>query len=190
MNANDHRYRARGAALAGLLAAGAALNGCASGRTFVLNRAIGMPEYRTVYVHEGESPVALEPAQKQRFEGALRARLMREPALALSEAPRGDALTIEYRVIAHDKGSAAVRVVNGAIQAVGVPVSGLGDGTLGVDVIYRDSAGATLARIVADGPIAGVLGSTGAGLDSAAESIAAFTKKTFRAPALDEVALH
>ena len=185
----NHRYH-RPASASAVCTLALTLGGCAAGHIFVLDRPEGMPAYSTVYLYEGGSTAALEPAQKEHFESMLRTRLRREPALGLSESPRDDALSIEYRIVALDKGSAAARVVNGAIQVVGVPVSGLGDGTLGVDVIYRDRSGAAIAHIVADGPIAGLLGSTNAGLDSAAESISAFTKKTFRAPDSAAVALH
>lgn len=183
-------YRSSTSRTALLFTLAAGLGGCAAGHTFVLERPEGMPSYATVYIHEGDSTASLEPRLREHFESTLRTRLMKDPSLMLADGPRDDALMIEYRIIAHDKGSAAARLVNGAIQVVGVPVSGLGDGTLGVDVTYRDRSGATLAHIVADGPIAGLLGSSSAGLDSAADSIAAFTKKTFGTGPETVVALH
>jgi hypothetical protein len=163
------------------------LGGCAAGHTFVLDRPAGMPRFQAVAIHEGHSTAELDPALRAHFESVLRKRL--QPAFA-RESESVPPLDLEYRVISHDKGSAAARVVNGAIQVVGVPVSGLGDGTLGVEVLYRDPSGATLAHIVADGPIAGVLGSSSSGLDSAAASIAAFTTKTFGSRDSDAVAIH
>lgn len=173
------KHPATGRRTAAVLALAALLTGCTSGHTFILSRPAARRSYPAVALREGASTATLDPEFKDYFLKQLRSELAEKPALAISD--ESPALTLEYRMVTYDKGVAAARVVNGVIQLAGVPVSGMGDGTVGIEVLYKDRSGAVVAQIVADGPIRGPLGSTKGGLDMAAENIAAFTKQQFQA---------
>lgn len=164
--------------LASTIAAAAFLLGCASGHTFVLQAHRPGPAPMSFALKEGASTVEVQPELRDYFRTALATRLERGSMLKPAESAPD--LIVEYRFVAFDAGKAGARVVNTAIQVVGVPVSGIGDGNLGVDVVYRNRDGRALSQIVADGPIAGLFGSSRSGLDTAAASIAAYTQETFQ----------
>lgn len=123
----------------------------------------------------------LDPELRDRFEQELRRLLRKHPEIHLTDDAGESALVMEYRLITRDEGNAAARIGNGVIQVVGLPVSGLGDGTMGVEVRFLDASGHRIAHIVAHGPVAGVFGSPGRGMELAAASVAEFVRETFAA---------
>lgn len=164
------------ACISALLVVAAAGGGCAAGRTFVLTRPTPQASFAGVRLSEGDSTAPVSDNLKRHFESSLRAALGRGGML---DAETGGSITLRYRIVGFDRGDPAGRVFNGAIQVVGVPVSGIGDGGVGVEAVYIDAHGREIGRIVADGPIAGLFGSPRGGLDQAARSIADYTKAHF-----------
>lgn len=163
----------------GLIAAaalGAALAGCTSGHTFVLEPAGESAGSGTVLIRRAASHVEVDAELAERFEAKLAARLARDAGL--TEAEDAD-LVLEYRFVLFDSGSTAMRLGAGAASLLGSPFYGLGDGAVGVDVNFVDREGRGLARIVVDGPISGAFGSSGGGLDTAASSVSKFTARHF-----------
>lgn len=168
--------RSERACAATLVMVTAAAGGCASGRTYVLTRPSPQRPFTEVHLAEGESTVLVSDELKRHFESSLRAALR---SGGTRDAGSGGPLVVRYRIVGFDRGDPAGRVFNGAIQVVGVPVSGIGDGGVGVEAVYLDAHGREIGRIVADGPIAGLFGSPRGGLSQAARSIAEYTREHF-----------
>jgi hypothetical protein len=156
----------------------AVMHGCVSGHTFVLERP-AMP--LSIDRVRPAAEVALDPTLRDRFEQELRRRLRKHPEIHITNDAGESALVMEYRLITRDEGNAAARVGNGVIQVIGVPVSGLGDGTMGVEARFLDASGNRIAHVVAHGPVAGIFGSPERGMELAAASVAEFVRETFGA---------
>lgn len=160
------RARRRLAAAAPL---GLVLAGCQTGHTFVLKPPPPGAAYRDVAIRQGESTVTIPSDLQEHFEKRLSERL---PAGQSSQ----EDLTLEYRLVLHDPGHKGARIGAALVNLTGLPTGALGWGLLGVEVVYRDVAGTEVARILADGPIDGPLGSSRRGLTTAADSIVSFTR--------------
>ncbi len=162
------------ASFSGLLA------GCQEGRAFVLEPAAPDPRFAGVVVREGESTAPFTDDKRTHFERELRHRLA---FAGMRDATPADApLVIEYRQVLHDEGSSATRVGAAIVAVTGFPTGALGMGQLGVEATYKDASGNVLARIVADGPIDGPLGTPKTGLSTAARTIASYAKSHFAEP--------
>jgi len=72
---------------------------------------------------------------------------------------------------------------------IGSPLYGLGEGAVGVDVLYTRLDGTALGHIVTDGLVAGAFGNTASALDEAAGFIASYTKANFQCPHRDELGI-
>lgn len=155
------------------------LGGCQMGRTYVLGMAPASPTYTHVLVREADSMMKLTDEQKTHFEKQLATQLARAPHPLPVGAGEGQPLIIEYRLILHDAGSTATRVGAAVVNLTGIPTGSLGNGTLGVEVTFKDDSGTTLATILTDGPIDGPLGSTENGLSTVAKSVGTYARVHF-----------
>lgn len=160
------RARRRLAAAAPL---GLVLAGCQAGHTFVLTAPPPDAAFRDVSIRQADSTVTIPDELRDHFERRLGERLP-----AGDSSPEG--LTLEYRLVLHDPGHKGARIGAALVNLTGLPTGALGWGLLGVEVVYRDAAGIEVARILADGPIDGPLGSSRRGLTTAADSIASYTR--------------
>ncbi len=156
------------------------ITACTTSRTFVLEPASAMRTHSLASIEHLPSTVTLDPSLasqfETRFESQLSRRLSPEASIVPPEA--GD-LNIRYRFVLYDAGSTATRVGAGVASLAGSPFYGLGDGALGVDVIFTNSDGRVLGRIVVDGPISGAFASADGALATAAASIARYAKQNF-----------
>lgn len=155
------------------------LASCQAGRTYVIESMPPRFAVDAVAIREGASTADVDADLKAHFERTLRERLANDdhpvpPALRVDD---GAPLTVEYRFILNDPGSAATRVGAAIVSVAGVPMGALGEGTVAIDVVYRDADGHEISRIIADGPIDGPVGTSKSGLATAARSIAKFTRE-------------
>ena len=176
----------------GPIACGCVLLGaCQAGHTYVLDA----PRIADPVSCDGLSvrPAAAQSAevddeQTRAFEDALvgalvAARPAADEAQGGGETTAGagaGTVTLEYRVVLHEKGNAPMRFGAFIVSLVGIPVNNAGEGDVGVEVAYLDDRGARVAHIVVDGPIDGPISGSHTGLGTAAEQIAAFTRERFR----------
>lgn len=162
-------------ALVGFIAGAALFQGvgCQAGRTYVLD---APREQRTaaVSLREISDDSSALPGDEREY---LRQRL--ESQLSPMRVDPDASVVLDYRVVLYDPGSAPARVGAAIVSVTGVPMGAIGMGVLGVEAVYKDRDGAVLARILADGPMDGPFASTRTGIDTAAESIAKFTRANF-----------
>lgn len=176
----------RNAILASLSAACAALPACTGSRTFVLARPDHPAHHpRTVRLVEAPATMPVDDDIGAAFRAALMSSL-REESMLVAQDDSAD-ITLQYRFVQFDEGSGFIRVGQGAASLLGSPFAGAGDGSVGVEVVFFDSRGERIGHIVADGPIAGFFGTASGGAESAAETIADYTRDHF-APPLPEQA--
>lgn len=173
--------------LASVSVASAVLPACTSSRTFVLAH----PDHpaqppHTVRLIELPATMPVEEDIAGAFRESLLAALREESMLEPGAGGAAD-ITLQYRFVQFDEGSGFVRVGQGAASLLGSPFAGAGDGSVGVEVVFLDSRGERIGHIVADGPIAGFFGTASGGAESAAETIAGYTRDHF-APAPAEKA--
>lgn len=161
-------------------AAAALLTGCSPSRTFVLQQPTPNTVHSGLALKQLDSPINVDPEAKKTFENKLAAKLKDKVGVAPSD--HGD-LIVQYRFTLFDQGLSAARVGSTITNIVGSPFYGLGDGAVGVEVIYSKPDGTPLGHIVTDGSIAGAFGTTSGALDEAAGSIATYTKANFQCPA-------
>ncbi len=152
-----------------------AMSACVSPRTHVLEASRPVEHGRMVRVARGDSTVNIEPSLREAFEKRLEERLASRAMLTTADTGKA-AFTIEYRFVLQDAGSAGVRVGAGVASLVGSPFYGLGDGAVGVEVVYRDGRGNSVGHTVTDAPISGVFGSVRGGVQDAAGAIADYTR--------------
>jgi hypothetical protein len=157
----------------------ALLSGCTSSKTFVLKPIPEGTSLGRIAVKPAESTTRIDPSAQSDFQSRLANQL--KQVVGADVADPAD-LIVQYRFVLFDQGSSAVRVVSGLSNVAGSPIYGLGDGDVGVEVLYLKPDGTPIGHIVTDGPISGALGSTSAALDSAAASVAKYTKANFTCP--------
>ena len=162
------------------------LGGCAQSRTFVLQQPAPGTVHSGLTLKPLESSVKVDSESQKLFESKLVAKLTKEVGVAPSD--HGD-LIVQYRFTLFDQGAGGARVANTLANIAGAPITGLGDGTVGVEVIYSHADGSPLGHIVTDGSIAGAFGSTSSALDDAAGSIAKYTKANFVCPSCGTVGI-
>jgi hypothetical protein len=157
----------------------ALLPGCVSSKTFVLKP---IPEGTTlgrIALKPAESTARVDPRAQSDFQSRLADQLKQVVGAVVADPAD---LIVQYRFVLFDQGSSAARVVSGLSNVAGSPIYGLGDGDVGVEVLYLKPDGTPIGHIVTDGPISGALGSTSAAFDSAAASVAKYTKANFTCP--------
>ena len=158
--------------------------GCSSSKTFVLQ------PVREGVIHGHIALSKLEPTTNvdadtyATFETSLTKQLKSQVGAPIGQPTD---LTLEYRFVLFDQGSTAARLGSGLAGLAGSPVYGVGDGAIGVEVVYKRPDGTTIGHIVTDGPISGAFGSTSGALDSAAAAVAKYTKANFTCPACGHV---
>lgn len=150
------------------------LSGCASSHTFVLDPAMGERTHTVVSVTKMKSWMDVPNEVSESFEKKITGKLAPEAKVADDRTPAE--LVIQYRFVLFDKGSTAARLGSGVAGVIGSPFYGIGDGTLGVDVTFSNPQGNLLARIVVDGPVTGVFGTTDSGLNKASIAIVDYAK--------------
>jgi hypothetical protein len=165
-----------------LVAAG--LAGCVSSRTFVLQPVTDGQIHGQIALEASPASVKVEEGAAKDFEAAL-AKHLREYVGATTGRPAD--LVVQYRFVLFDQGSGVGRVGSGLAGLAGSPVYGIGDGAIGVEIVYKRTDGTTIGQIVTDGPISGAFGTTSGALDSAALAVAKYTKANFTCRACGDV---
>lgn len=164
----------------------AAPGGCTSRHTFVLERPAEVTAHHGLAIALVPGTASVDEEDQTDFRTELSERLSTRCKLVAAEQAQ---ITLQCRLVHFDEGNVALRVGSGVAGLFGSPFYGLGDGNVGVEATFLDRRQTVLARVVVDGPIAGVFASPSSGLSAAAESIAEFTFKHFRdldAPDLGE----
>jgi hypothetical protein len=165
------------------------LAGCQVGRAYILQSPAHEARYSQVMLKEGESTAPISPEFRSFFEQSLTRKLEREAGFAIggstssagtTNAISSEMLTIQYRQVLNDEGSGPARVGAAIVSVTGVPTGAVGMGQLAIEVVYLDSAGNVLARIIADGPLDGPFATSRNALATAATTIADYTKKHFK----------
>lgn len=169
----------RVSALLACLAVGGFVVGCTSSRTFVLQQPMPGTVHTGLSLKPLDSSVRVDPEAQKDFEKRLFDKLKDQIGVAPSD--HGD-LVVQYRFTLFDQGAGAARVGSTIANIVGSPFYGLGDGAVGVEVVYAKQDGTQLGHIVTDGAISGAFGTTSGALDDAAASIAKYTKANFMCP--------
>jgi hypothetical protein len=154
----------------------ATLPACTSSHTFILQRPEPRHHFDTVALVQQESTVEVDSDSSDHFRAALESSLQNDAGLTPKP---GAELVIRYKFTLFESGEPAVRVGFGVANLAGSPLYGLGDGLVGVEVVFTDLMGHSLGHIVADGPVAGAFGSSDAGLECAAAAIAKYAKAQF-----------
>lgn len=149
----------------------ALLSACANGTTTVIappGQQTARPTFQTFQISQGEHSVAFDADQIALFERELRTRLA-----APGGFQEGDGLMVRFRVVQYERGSQALRYIVGF---------GAGRGSLTIEVVYLDSAGAELARINVGGDISVGLfgGGFGEATTRAAQEAADYAREHFR----------
>jgi hypothetical protein len=155
------------------------LPGCVSSKTFVLQPIPTGTHLGRIALKPADSTAHIDPRSQSDFQARLAAQLKNVVGADVADPPD---LIVQYRFVLFDKGSGPARVVSGLTNIAGSPIYGLGDGDVGIEVLYLKPDGTLIGHIVTDGPISGALGSTSAALDSAAASVAKYTKANFTCP--------
>lgn len=172
--------RARSWAVLALLGLGA-VQGCTPRQLFVLEAA---PAYFTdpgqaatsVALVELEPTAKIGTEQRTDFRTALETSLADDPALKVDDSAP---LLLEYRFVHLSTGEVPVRVISGIAGLFGSPFYGLGDGSVGVEVRFRQRGGQDAGRVVIGSPITGFFGSVAEANQNAAEDIALYLKTNY-----------
>jgi len=167
-------------------AASSLMGGCAPSRTFVLQQPTPNTVHSGFTLKQLESLVKVDPGSQKDFETKLTAKLKEKLGVGPSE--RGD-LVVQYELALFDQGTSATRIGRTIGNVIGSPLYGLGEGAVGVDVLYTRLDGTALGHIVTDGLVAGAFGNTASALDEAAGFIASYTKANFQCPHRDELGI-
>lgn len=157
------------------------LGACTPSRTYVLELppervAVAREQVQAVRLQESVSLVEFDKELAESFREELIEALAKDPAIGVSDdAP----VTLSYRFVLLSKGDVPVRVGSGLLNLLGSPFYGLGDGAVGVEVMFAHSDGSPAGRILSDGPIAGIFGSAGEAVETSAKNIAEYTKQNY-----------
>lgn len=164
---------------------------CTPARTYVLDMPVAPAADLPAATSPSAPAVAIKPASENlepsspllaTFHSCLAKHLADSPAIELrDDAP----VTISYRLILHIEGDTPVRVGSGLLNLLGSPFYGLGDGAVGFDIVYADRSGKPLGRIIAEGPISGILGTPDDAINTAARNVATFTRMNYFPDAVD-----
>lgn len=159
-------------AMSGLLL----MSACTSSRTFVLQPVRGGEIAGHVALSRMEATTMVDPKANADFEARLTEELQSQVGATLGDPAD---LIVQYRFVLFDQGSSGARVGSGLASLAGSPLYGVGDGAVGVEVVYKKPDGSTIGHIVTDGPISGAFGSTSGAIGAAAASVAKYTKANF-----------
>lgn len=162
----------------------AALPGCVSSKTFVLEPVPSGSMFGRIALKPAEATITVDPKAQADFHGKLSDQLKKFVGVELTDPPD---ILVQYRFVLFEQGSGATRIVSGLTNVAGSPIYGLGDGSIGVEVIYLKPDGTRVGHIISDGPITGAFGTTGSALDAAAVSVAKYTKANFTCPTCGHV---
>ena len=162
----------------------AALPGCVSSKTFVLEPVPPGSMFGRIALKPAEATIMVDPKVQADFQSKLSDQLKKFVGVELSEPPD---ILVQYRFVLFEQGSGASRIVSGLSNIAGSPIYGLGDGSIGVEVFYLKPDGTRIGHIITDGPISGAFGTTGSALDAAAASVAKYTKANFTCPTCGHV---
>ena len=152
------------------------LASCTSSRTFVLQPVKGGELRGHIALARMESTQMVDARANEEFEAKLTDHLRSDVGASIGTPPD---LVLQYRFVLFDTGSTGARVGSGLASLAGSPLYGIGDGSVGVEVVYQRPDGTKLGHIVTDGPISGAFGSTSGALDAAAAAVAKYTKANF-----------
>lgn len=152
------------------------LPACTSSKTFVLQPVRGGELAGQVALSRMEATTMVDPKAHADFEAKLTEELRRQVGATVGSPAD---LIVEYRFVLFDQGSSGARVGSGLASLAGSPLYGVGDGAVGVEIVYKRPDGTTVGHIVTDGPISGAFGSTSGAIGAAASSVAMYTKANF-----------
>jgi hypothetical protein len=167
-----------------ILSALVMLAGCTQGRTFVLSHPHAGAVHHGVAIRPLDAAVKVDPKADAEFRSKLSENLKKE---LKTEVTQEADLIVEYRFTLFEQGNTAARVGSGVASLAGSPFYGIGDGSVGVEVVFARPDGTELGHIVTDGSIAGAFGSTSSALGDAAGAIAKYTKMNFSCPVCGQV---
>lgn len=144
------------------------LSGCGSSRMMVLEPVALKNKPSQVRVIKGNDTVAVSRQAQDCFRKALKRALYEKGNL--KEGRQGSDLTLEYRFLQFDEGSRMKRYLTGGL-------GNCGEGSLTIQVIYKDKAGKQIGKIHTDGKIgSGFFGGSSDGpIIKAAEEVAHYT---------------
>lgn len=152
------------------------LPACTSSKTFVLQPVREGEISGRVALSRMEATAMVDPKAHADFEARLTEELGRQVGATVGDPAD---LIVQYRFVLFDQGSSGARVGSGIASLAGSPLYGVGDGAVGVEIVYKRPDGMTIGHIVTDGPIAGAFGSTSGAIGAAAASVAKYTKANF-----------
>ncbi len=120
------------------LAAPMLVGGCSSSRTFVLQQPMPGTVHTGLTLRPLDGAVKVDPEAQKDFETKLSAKFKDQIGVAPSN--HGD-LVVQYRFTLFDQGAGAARVGSTIANIVGSPFYGIGDGAVGVEVVYSTADG-------------------------------------------------
>jgi hypothetical protein len=164
-----------------------AVAGCAGSRTFVLEPVSQSVDVGSIRLERLDAVVNTDAGAADDFEKKLAGQLTEQTGATIAGAGQHADLVVKHRFVLFDQGAGAARVGSGIAGVIGSPFYGIGDGSIGVEVIYTLPDGKNVGHIVSDGPITGAFGTTGGALESAAAAVAKYTKANFTCPTCGEV---
>lgn len=158
-------------ALLPTLVLAAALAGCGTARTVVVEPAKATARYRTLTIAADPSTVAVPADVSRDFEASLRKDLYGSGKFA-----QGDELRLVYAFVSHNPGNQFQRWFSGGI-------GNWGEGSLVVHVRYLDKAGQEVAKTQVEGRIGSGFfgGSMSEALYRVSQDVVTFTVTTFAA---------
>ena len=144
-----------------------AVVGCASATTKVLVPAAGVTKSASLQIEHGTDTVSVEEEFISYFRNQLAENLYAAGGFADAAG-----MTLRYRFIQVDEGSRFSRYMLGPIA---------GKGTMAIEIVYLDSAGAEISRVETGGEISGGLfgGSFKSALKKAAKETAEYARANY-----------
>ena len=144
------------------------LSGCGTSRTMVLEPVTLQSKPSQISLIKTKNTVAVSQKSQDYFHEALKHTLYKKGNL--QEGPKGSDLTLEYRFVQFDEGSRMKRYLTGGF-------GNSGEGSMTIQVIYRDKTGKEIGRTQTEGKIGSGFfgGSSDSALTKAAEDVAHYT---------------
>lgn len=145
----------------------AAIAGCATATTTVLEPTTSAVKASTINITRGDDTVPVEEEYGAYFRTKLGEELYTAGAFS-----QGDALALQYRFIQLDQGSRAERYLLGPIA---------GKGSMTIEIVFLDAEGNELSKIHTGGEVSGGFfgGSFKSALDKAAKEAAEYAINNF-----------
>ncbi len=144
-----------------------AVVGCASATTKVLAPAASASKSASMKIEHGEDTVKVEEEYQAFFRERLAENLFGEGGFT-----EADGMTLRYRFIQVNDGSRFQRYMLGPIA---------GKGTMAIEIVYLDSAGAEISRVETGGEISGGVfgGSFKSALKKAAKETSEYARSNY-----------